>query len=356
LDAYGSHLAHLAIGGKSVVDESQKLDINSFDAPSGAAALIWGGTDPWVDAEDYIVIEALDHSSHRGQSERNPYQTLSQSYHFLSHHSHSSLSFDEEPLLSIAMSDYVPNFSSCLDPTLRSREGPDPPILPPPSASSTMGTHTHKRKQSTLDATLAKPRHSSPPPPQLLRPQAKKSRPSSSSRRSSQSKSHNAIEKKYRHNLNGKLAILRLCIPSLFAACNVSSEKPPSCTGASIGPSIGGAGSLGVHDYNHYDDNSDNCSDGGGGDDSEQRDGENTHAHAHARTNAHRCTKAIIMAKATEYILAKATEYILAQERDSKRLRADMAAYRSRIAAFEALEQAGSSWSSVVGRSAVGDV
>ena len=103
-----------------------------------------------------------------------------------------------------------------------------------------------------------------------------------------------------------------------------------------------------MHDYNHYDDNSDNCSDGGGGDDSEQRDGENTHAHAHARTNAHRCTKAIIMAKATEYILA--------QERDSKRLRADMAAYRSRTAAFEALEQAGSSWSSVVGRSVVGVV
>jgi hypothetical protein len=347
LDAYGSHLAHLAIGGKSVVDESQKLDINSFDAPSGAAALSWSGTDPWAEAEDYIVIEAPDHSSHRGQSERNPYKTLPQSHHFLSPHSHSSLSFDEEArLLSIAMSDYAPNFSSCLDPTLRSREGPDAPISPPPSASSTMGTHTHnhthKRKQSTPDAALAKPRHSSPPPPQLLRAQAKKSRPSSSSRRSSQSRSHNAIEKKYRHNLNGKLAILRLCVPSLCAASyNVSSENPPSCTGASIGPSIGGAGSLGAHDYNDYDDNSDNCSDGGG-DDSEQRDGENTHAHAHAHANAHRCTKA--------------TEYILAQERDSKRLRADMAAYRSRIAAFEALEQAGSSWSSVVGRSAVGDV
>jgi hypothetical protein len=343
-DTYGSHLAHLAIGSQSVVDERQKLDINNCDAPSGAATLSWSGTDPWAEAEDYIVIEAPDRSSHRGQSERNPDRTLPQDHPFLSPHSRPSLSFDEETrLLSVAMPDYAPSFWSCLDPALRSREGPD---LPPPGASSTTDTHTHthprkrkrKRKQSTPDAALAKPKRGSPPPPPPARPQAKKSHPSSS-RTSSQSKSHNATEKKYRHNLNGKLAILRLCVPSLCAASpTVSSEKLPCCTGASIGGGIGGAGSLDAHG-DDCDDNSDNWSGGGRGD-GEQQDRENAHAH--------RCTKATI--------IAKATEYILAQERDSKRLRADVVAYRSRIVAFEALEQSGVLSSSAVGRSAVGNM
>jgi hypothetical protein len=94
-------------------------------------------------------------------------------------------------------------------------------------------------------------------------------------------------------------------VPSLWAAsctATVPSEKSPP----------------GVDDYN--DNNSDNCSggdgDGGGGGGAKQR-----------------CTKATI--------IAKATAYILAQERDSKRLRADMALCQSLIAAFEALEQAG---------------
>jgi hypothetical protein len=62
-----------------------------------------------------------------------------------------------------------------------------------------------------------------------------------------------------------------------------------------------------------------------------------------------RCRKATI--------IVKAMAYTLAQERDSKRLQADMVLCQSRIAVFEALEQADVLWKSSSAawpRSAVG--
>jgi Helix-loop-helix DNA-binding domain len=246
--------------------------------------------DPWAGAEnECMVIEDLplpqDHNFLSAHTDNNP--------------SSSSLSFEEEKrLLRIAMPGLPPTSLSCLDPLLCNPkgEGPDPPISPPPSVSSSSATRTDKRKRK---------------------------QPPTSRLRTHQSKGHNATERKYRNNLNSKLDILRLCVPSLCAAsctATVPSEKPP-----------------GVVDYD--DNNSDNCSDG---------DGDGGAAGGGAKQ---RCTKATI--------IAKATAYILAQERDSKRLQADMVLCQSRIAAFEALEQAGVLWSSSSAarqRSAVGDV
>lgn len=283
--------------GEDWIDWTGKLDttVPISSALDRAVTFKWDALDaydPWAGAEDEsMVIEDL---------------TLPQDHDFLSAHtdnnpSSSSLSFEEEArFLRIAMPGPPPTFLSCLDPALRTPkgEGPNPPISPPPSvsSSSTPRTYNHKRKQ-----------------PPASRP------------RTHQSKGHNATERKYRNNINSKLNILRLCVPSLCAAsctATVPSEKS----------------SPGVDDYD--DNNSDNCCDGdgdgggGGGGGAEQR-----------------CTKATI--------ITKATAYILAQERDSKRLRADIMRYRRQIAAFEALGQAGVLWpssSAAWQRSVVGDV
>jgi len=233
-----------------------------------------GAYDAWAGEEDEcLVIEDLaSPQDHNFLSVPTDYSISS-----------SSLPFEEEKrLLHIAMPGPSQTFLSCLDPALGNPkgEGPVPPISLPPCVSPSSTTRTHKHKH-------------------------KRKQPPASRLRTLQSKSHNAIERKYRNNLNSKLNILRLCVPSLCAAPRttaVPSDKPPS-----------------IIDYEDSSSNNRNDGDGDGDGGAKQR-----------------CTKATI--------IAKATAYILAQERDLKRLRSDIVLCQSRIAAFEALEQAGILW------------
>lgn len=336
-DTLNTNGSHLAVSTQSFVNENQWLYMNSFDVPFDAVVDTTRGTsfidtlcgntqsrgktDPWAEAEDSIVIEVPNHPSYQEQSERNSYWTLPQGRHSPPQNVHSSPSFDEESqLLSIITPNYAKSLRSYPDSTVLSSERPKPLISPPPIAPLAMSTHTHshprthtrkrERKQSTPDAVLVTPSYGSP----RLRNQEKKSRPSSTSPRNSQGKRHSAVEKKYRHNLNSKIAILRRCVPSLRAVPCIFSSEEPSCTGISVA----GSGSLDLHsDYDNG--NIDNCNDGDG--DGEELDWKNT--------QACRCTKA--------NIIAKSTEYILEQELKSRRLEADIVRYRSQIAVFEAL-------------------
>jgi hypothetical protein len=211
-----------------------------------------------------------------------------------------SLSSDEEAgLLRIAMPflDPAARPPNEEDPDLGPEAPPLPPISSPPlsaSATSASSAPLHKQKR-------------------------KRTLPSSGP-----SKSHNATEAKYRSNLNTKLDILRLCVPSLCSPPPAKSHKEKSHPQNSL---------PGGDDHDHQDKNPDNDSDNkgpGGG----SRD-----AYGDGRTKR-RCTKATI--------ISQATEHILAQEHASTRLRADMARYRSRIAAFEALERGGGLWSAAM--------
>jgi hypothetical protein len=162
-----------------------------------------------------MVIEELtlpqDHDFLSAHTDHNPSSSSSLSFgketQLLRIGMPSSLSLEEEArLLHIAMPGPPPAFLSCLDPALRTLkgEGSNSPIPPPPSlsSSSTACTHKHKRKQ-----------------------------PHASRLRTHQSKGHNATERKYRNNLNSKLNILRLCVPSLCTAsctATVPSKKVSS--------------------------------------------------------------------------------------------------------------------------------
>jgi hypothetical protein len=157
-----------------------------------------------------------------------------------------------------------------------------------------------------------------PRPSQRALTSASGSKPPTSQLRTYQGQGHNAAERKHRNSLNSKLNTLRLCVPCLCTAytAGVPSKKSP--------PAV-----------DDYDDNngvnfSDGDGDGGGG-------------------AKQRCRKATI--------IVKVTAYTLTLEQDSKRFQADMVLCQSRIAAFEALEQADVLWKSSLAawpRSAVG--
>jgi hypothetical protein len=332
--------SHLATSLQSFVNESHQLYMSSFDVPFNevvdvtrstsfiegpnnpcGATLSRGETGPWAEAEDSIAIEAPNHSGHQKQSERDTYWFLPQGHHSPLQHVHSSPSFDEESkFLSIIAPSYAQSLRPYPDSTALSSERPKPLISPPSSAPLAMNTQTHahtrtrthkrERKQSTPDAVPVTPGCGSP----RLRTQEKKSRTSPSSPRSSQGKRHSAVEKKYRHNLNSKIAILRWYVPSLRAVPYIFSSEEPSCTGISVA----GPGSLNLHGVDDSG-NIDNYDDGDG--DGEELDWENRHACRSTKAN----------------IIAKATEYISEQELKSRHLEADIARYRSQIAAFEAL-------------------
>jgi len=252
---------------------------------------------------DFYDMDGSEHSSNQDPIENHPCSPLDDGYHPLFPQNITSLSPSEEKrLLAIAM----PGYEHTLDNPPSA--GIELPMFPTSLGVQRMSAPHRKRKASPVLPPPLKARKSShgpPPRKKCLSPQA-----------------HNVVEKKYRRNLNYRIDTLRRCVPSLchasFPSPSSTSRSPPPrrpqkpLAAASKSPI---AVSLKAAE-NSCDDDDDDDDD----DNNNQR-------------KSHRCTKATI--------ITKAREHILDQELAIKRLCTEVAGYRTRIVAFEALERDG---------------
>lgn len=176
------------------------------------------------------------------------------------------------------------------------------PTMPGQEANPTSPTRSRKRKSSSSDDSSRS--SGSPPPPSPSR-RASMPAPAAGAFGPQKKTTHNVIEKRYRNNLNDKIAALRDSVPSL----RIMARR-----------------------LEHAAQSSDDAADGAD-DDRENED-------LSGLTPAHKLNKATI--------LSKATEYISHLERRNKNLSRENAALRDRVEGFEMMVMSrgrpGSTW------------
>jgi hypothetical protein len=273
--AYGAHLSRR---GNVLWDESgEPKKMGGLDPP---------GTQDRNEIDSH-EMDGPEPSSDQDQNENYSFEPLDQGCHSLSPYDHSSLSPSEDKrLLAIVMPGHKQT-ADCPSP------GAELPISPISSGLGRASEPPGKRKASPDLHSSRKARKSN-----HIRP---------ASKQSLHTVSHNATEKKYRRNLNCKIDTLRQCVPSLCLApfSSLSPSSSPQKSSSSKSP-ITTSHEVAKKSPDEGDDDN-------------------------AQEKPQRCTKATI--------ITKAREHILDQERAIKRLGVEVAGYRARIDAFDALER-----------------
>jgi hypothetical protein len=195
-------------------------------------------------------------------------------------------------------------------PPSRTAEKPSQPAQQQPDTKRSLRNSTNLKRKSSPpedDAHLSQ-RSSASPPPNMRRSGSASTSSSSTSNKAADASvaapkktAHNMIEKRYRNNLNDKIAALRDSVPALRVMVHrLENGQTEAGAGEDDEAFVGAAD--------------------GGGQDEEDLGG---------LAPAHKLNKATI--------LGKATEYILHLERRNQNLARENAALRSRMEGFEML-------------------